>query len=184
MYDFQEPDSKEPIPAVGAWSNQDFALRARSDPVLTKFSQELYEAALDNRLVIWLGPGGVFRNAGLCLGILDPVPEVFAEEMLAAELDAIRLPGGAEATGIKQFLVDAAGGQEGFGAPFRYFALSPRWASKDNTTPNGRSKTEYDVVFWLNPWDQKDNNSAWVTVEDLMAWTEGKGPIPKNPKTD
>jgi hypothetical protein len=35
-----------------------------------------------------------------------------------------------------------------------------------------------DIMFWLNPMEQRKNNSGWFTVEELEQWTKGKGPIP------
>ncbi|WP_156883591.1 hypothetical protein [Salipiger mucosus] len=53
-----------------------------------------------------------------------------------------------------------------------FFALSPRWA-KDCST----SKTKHDVAFWLNPREQNIHNYGIFTVEDLEAWTKGKGRV-------
>ena len=60
---------------------------------------------------------------------------------------------------------DAAGMLNKHG--LKYFALSPRW-----------SNDEKEIKYWLNPYDQKQNNAGWYTFDELKLWTEGKGPIP------
>lgn len=57
----------------------------------------------------------------------------------------------------------------------RYFALSPRFHGG-----NWEKRTVFDIIFWLNPMDQRNNRSGWVTVEDILAWADGKGPIPED----
>jgi hypothetical protein len=34
-----------------------------------------------------------------------------------------------------------------------------------------------DIRFWLNPIDQELYQSGWYTIDDLIAWTRGVGPI-------
>ncbi|MFA6407274.1 MAG: hypothetical protein WCV80_01030, partial [Candidatus Paceibacterota bacterium] len=53
-----------------------------------------------------------------------------------------------------------------------YFALSPRW----------KDETKKEIVFWLNPREQRENNYGWFSAADLKLWIKGKGPIPKKPK--
>ena len=44
----------------------------------------------------------------------------------------------------------------------------------------GLQENKKEVIFWLNPMDQHNNNWGWFTVEDLKKWAKGKGKIPKN----
>lgn len=38
--------------------------------------------------------------------------------------------------------------------------------------------TKYDIIFWLNPTDQRKYNSGYFTVEDLLEWCEkDSGPV-------
>ena len=56
----------------------------------------------------------------------------------------------------------------------RFFACNP-------TLRGDRFKnmpTAYPIVYWLNPYNQNKNRYGWVTVEDLLVWSEGEGPIP------
>ena len=80
--------------------------------------------------------------------------------MTDTDLDTIELQKAVARTGIHKLLKEA---------DCKYYALSPRWADE--------SKTE--VKFWLNPYDQTNNNYGWYAVEDLEAWVNGEGPIPK-----
>jgi hypothetical protein len=50
-----------------------------------------------------------------------------------------------------------------------FFALSPRWKDAEKK----------EVIFWLNPENQRENNSCWCTVSDLNDWIKGEGKIPK-----
>ena len=50
-----------------------------------------------------------------------------------------------------------------------YYALSPGWVDDKKK----------EVRWWLNPRDQKNNNSGWYVFDDLMKWSEGEGPVPK-----
>ncbi len=61
-----------------------------------------------------------------------------------------------------------------------YYALQPMWASKIKSTKDGEIKTQYPVVFFLNPINQNECNFGWFTVEQLLDWIDGKGPIPKD----
>ena len=86
-------------------------------------------------------------------------------EMLARDEDARRLQTTAEKTGIAKKLKKAGLG---------WYALKPAWRDffKD---PVYRSK--YKVIFFLNPEEQDKYNSGWFTVEELLQWIKGKGPV-------
>lgn len=163
--------------AATAWSGSDFAIRVEGASEEThQFLRDLHSAAQVGDLAIWLGRGHVFRNAGLCLGIVSRMDPDFLAEMLESDLDRLRLQEADAATGIRDFLKAAgeSAPRTSWSPRFSYFALSPRWATGEIA-----ERTAYDVIYWLNPMDQKSNHYCWATVEDLMAWTEGKGPIPK-----
>ena len=89
-------------------------------------------------------------------------------EMLERDQDARRLQAAAEKTGIAKKLKKAGLG---------WHALQPAWRDffKD---PVYRSR--YKVIFFLNPEGQDKYNSGWFTVEELLQWIKGKGPIIRN----
>lgn len=143
-----------------AWCEQDFGIMVRGEDNISKL-KELFEAF--KRKDIAIAPGknrGFLRSHGLTFIILSKLEKEVFEAVLEADKDYKALQKAAEATGIHKRL-DAA--------KRRYYACSPRW--KDET------KTE--VVFWLNPQEQNQNNYGWFTVQDLDDWIEGKGKIPK-----
>lgn len=147
-----------------AWDEKSFGIEAYSKGDQLAVN-EIYKAMESGDLAIWLSGGGVFQNAGLVLAIVSRIPTDKAEQLREADLDRERLEKAALKTGIAKKLEHAGK---------RYFALSPKW-KKD--IHNADSK--YDVVFWLNPYDQENNNFGYFVVEDLEEWAEGRGCIPK-----
>lgn len=162
-----------------AWSSgpgsPDFGLRFRkgSDDIIYEL-----KAALDRKDVsLWTNAGGFGGRGGLTLAITSKIPEDVNAKMIEGDLDAINLAKAATKTGIKIKLETATTNDQNttgssWNAKFRFYALSPRWI-------DDKSKSKHPVVFWLNPMNQKENNSGWFTVEDLEQWIKGEGPIPK-----
>lgn len=149
-----------------AWSESDFGLLANSqNPRNVESVDRLLLAFKDLDVAVWLGGGGVFQNAGLCLGIVSRMDQSIFEQWKAVDLDGIALKEAATATGIEEKLKEAGR---------RYFALSPRWNHEMN---GGKSETKHPVMFWLNPMEQDKYSYGWFSVEDLELWAEGKGPV-------
>lgn len=140
-----------------AWDEATFGVIVTSEH--KNHLEEIYQAFHDKDISIHLGGGGVFQNAGLVLSIVSRIPQQIKDEMIEGDRDRYRLENMAQETGIHQILKEANK---------RYYALSPRW--KDET------KTE--VVFWLNPMEQNQNNFGLYGVEDLLLWSKNEGPIP------
>jgi hypothetical protein len=107
----------------------------------------------------------------------------FIQEMYDVDVDHNRLQEADSRTGIREFLKRAGEQQKApsrtFGKKFDYYALRPAWAGSIKSTKDGEIRTDYDVIYFLNPCHQDHNNHGWFTVEQLMEWTEGRGPIPK-----
>lgn len=123
--------------------------------------EEVYNSMTKKDLLVMLGGGGPFENAGLVLGIVSRLSEETKENMVQADVKSANLWKEANDTGIFDVLKDANK---------RYFALSPAYDKDGN------------LIFWLNPCDQTNNNSGGFKVEDLKQWVENKGPIPKEKK--
>jgi hypothetical protein len=158
-------DQKPPTPMKGtvtwgAWDEGSFGIFS-GDPKIIKQLLVIYEAIKSNDAVIWLGGGGVFDNAGLCIGVASNLPTEVKQAWKKADEDRNALRKAAEETGIAD-RIKAAG--------LKYFALSPRLA------------TDGTVQFWLNPMQQDIYNSMLCTVADLDAWIQGKGPVVKTKK--
>lgn len=152
----------------GAWDEHSFGI-----VVPAKYKQylsDIYQALLNRECVIILDSGKMpnennnnpfAKNYGLCLMINSKIPEELKKHRSEKDLDRYRLYKAMADTGIEKILKDAGK---------RYMALSPKW--KDE------SKTE--LIFWLNPMEQHLYNFGWMTIQDLLDWTENKGKIIKN----
>jgi len=138
-----------------AWDQGSFGVFS-NDPAIIEQLQEIYDNLRNKNAVVWLGGGGVFQNAGLCIGITDRLPPDVAKQWKEADEDRNAAQKYMEKSGIEKILRDA--GKE-------YFALSPRKMS------DGSFK------FWLNPDNQRDYDSNWFTLEELKLWAQDKGPV-------
>lgn len=150
----------EGLDFASAWDEANFFARAVSkegDAILS----EIADAFERGDIAIFLGSGGVFKNAGLVVAIASKVPQNLKDTYDAACEDRRKLKATAEATGIYDRVPKS-----------RYYALSPSWNVEGHTT-------DHPVTFWLNPTDQNDNNYGWYTVEQLDEWMAGTGPVPK-----
>ena len=118
---------------------------------------KLFEAINNKNACIWLGGGGVFENAGLCIGIVDQMDKQIFDDWYAVDKDRHDTKVEFEKTGIEK-LLKAAGK--------KWFALRP----------SGKGK---NLKVWLNPYEQDKDNACWCTIEDLKLWAKNKGPVPK-----
>ena len=129
--------------------------------------EEIREAFQRKDVAIWRGGGGVFQNAGLVLAIVSRVPKDKADGMREADADRIRAP----CTGGRN--QDRGAVEKGRQEVVR--ALTGAEAQIDRR--RGEVKTEYPVMFFLNPMEQEIYHSGWFTVEQLREWAENKGPV-------
>lgn len=148
---------------VAAWSgNSGFVFGVRDREV---FEQVKAQIEAGNIIVtgesIFAAESNPFSNAGLKVLFYMDIPEQWTNDWTEAHLGWARLDAAVKASGIKDRLK---------AADRRYFALSPRWSNDEET----------EFKFWLNPMKQDQYNSCWCTIEDLDAWINDEGPIPKN----
>lgn len=151
----------KPHALATAWDGSEFGIKTTKEDV--DKLKDLDTALRNNDAAIFVGKGHVFQNGGLKIVIASRVPEDGKKTMLEADVDSKKLKEASDATGIIEFLKKAKK---------EYFACSPRWKT-ENSNP-----TAYPVVYWLNPRQQEENNFGWFTVEELMQWADGKGPVP------
>jgi len=140
-----------------AWDDSSFGV------VTTKYHdelKELFDAFQKKDIVIGLFGGGPFKNSGLKLLIASRIPAETSKEWYNSDKDVEKLNKASAKTKIHKVLEKAGK---------RFMALSPSW--------NSTLETKYDVVYWLNPYEQQKYNYGWYTVEDLKLWAEDKGPI-------
>lgn len=144
--------------AEGWWSEEDFLVASENK----EFIKELHEAFLRKDIAMWTGQftQNPFAPAGFIIAITSRVPEEGRKTMYDADEDYYNLKLAAQKTGIYEKLEKAKK---------EYYALSPRWKDEEKK----------EVQFWLNPQEQRSNNSGWYSVSELEEWIEGKGPIPK-----
>lgn len=152
-----------------AWDEKSFGICAHS-PEDRENLRKLIEAFKVNDVAIWLGGGGVFQNAGLVMVIASKVPSESKAVMKEVDEDVLALKNADLATGIKEELKTAGKG---------YYALSPKWANEIKSTKDGEIKTEFNVIYWLNPMNQSEYNYGWFTVEQLKQWAKNEGPCIK-----
>ena len=175
-YDCLHMDDQE---LVTAWSDRDIGVAVQGQENSLRL-ERLYKAMKRKDVAIFIGGSdGIISNAGLNMMIVSAIPKESLDVAKRTDKDIFNLVKAAEKTGIQKKIYEANKGATILNEPVGYFALSPRWA-KDVTV---KSKTEYDVVFWLNPQNQQENNFGWFTVEELEQWIHGKGPIPGKNKT-
>lgn len=156
-----------------SWSSRGLCVVASKDEDRQNL-RVLIQALKNSDAALWLGGGGVFENAGLCIGILSKIDDESKQHMKEADENSRLLKAADAATGIKELLA---------GANKRYFALSPAWASSIKSTARGEINTAFDVIYWLNPMEQDKNNYGWFTVEQLREWAQNQGPIVKEGKS-
>ena len=153
---------------TAAWDERSFAvLSAREE--ITGYLKELWNAFQEKDVAFWLGGRGdnPFANNSLVFAIASRVPQELQDHMRKYDEESKELRILDRETGIRQKLTDA--GKSFYSlAPRRYFFIQ-----RDRPS-------EHDVVYWLNPADQKNNSAGWYTVEELELWIEGKGPVPKS----
>jgi len=143
---------------VCRWGSEGFEVVAYG-PSNVERLEVMHQAILAGDCCVSLsGQSMPFAGSGLCLTIASRISPTTREEVLAADLDHATLLAAASATGVEEAL-KAAGK--------RYYALAPKWANKEKT----------DVVFWLNPMEQRQFKYGWFSADDLHAWARDEGPI-------
>lgn len=152
---------------TAAWDENSFAILAQGKESIL-YLTSILNALKENDLCLMLaGPNTPFGTAGLCLIKYSSFSDEEKEEMLQKDHDRKKLMAAAEKTKIAKKLEKAGLG---------YYALAPQWTDFFKK-PSFQSK--YPVIFFLNPKQQDKYNSGWFTVEDLLQWIKGTGPIVK-----
>jgi hypothetical protein len=160
-------DERYPMPqTVSAWDDSSFGIVSREPEVMT-FLKELHEALLKGDGVLYISStNNSFKPvSGLIVAINSKIPQAQKDRFKSAHEDRFKLMDASDATGIVKKLAKAEK---------RYMALSPRWCSD-----NDKLRTKYDVIYWLNPYDQHIVNYGWFTVEELEQWISKTGPVLK-----
>ncbi|MFW5916729.1 MAG: hypothetical protein ACOCTM_04570 [Bacteroidota bacterium] len=159
------PHKEEEI--QGAWDEKSFGILTETKSLL----KQLYRAFEQHNVCMGLfrcDTNNPFENSSLSFLVADRIPESLTKQWEEYDKDRAALQEAKEQSGIEQILMNAGK---------RYYALSPAWKVNLFIHQTKSRKTEYPVVFWLNPLDQRKYNCGWFTVEELQQWTEDKGPV-------
>ena len=179
-YPFDEISFVRDEDIVAGWCEHSFLVIVRGEEA--KYLETLHEEMLKGNVIVCMqGSENPFARNGLCLLIEDRLSQDILDTMRDGDIEYENLQKDADATGIKAKL-------EKFGKKF--FALSPKRPFVDNgdgtytpfrssTNEETNVTTKYNVMFWLNPMQQDENNTGWFTVEQLEEWCLDKGPVPK-----
>jgi len=164
---------EEPEDFVGAWNENSWGALATSEEGRA-WLKELHKAFQEKDVVIFLtGRDNPFANGGLTIALDSRIPEEFRKKFVEAHEDQNRLDDRVQEiekeTQFKEKLEEAG---------CRWLALSPSWLTIKSTS-RGAMESQYDVMYWLNPCDQQNNNFGWYTVEQLLEWANHTGPVLK-----
>lgn len=157
-----------------AWDGRSFGI-CTTGKENHKLLAELYEA-FQNKDIVFLFSGKMdnpFARAGLCVVIKSRLDPEIIEDMEKEDAAEFKLQSAANETGIREYLDKLNNQNRGSSSPFSYYSLTPRWLPDDE-----KMETVYPVIFWFKP-KSKNANSGYFTVEEIIAWTEGSGPIVK-----
>lgn len=168
--------------SIGAWSGRDFAIQSRGDdiPVLKKIDEAIKNL---DAIIMTSGSDNPFSKPGLAIGIASAMPESIDAKMRAEHQATKKLYSDWEdmlPEGLRESL--AENNCRWISLPLRYSRAF--WGRKGNEW-GGMVRRFHDengepcIKAWLNPSDQYRNNFGWYTVEELILWTENRGPIPK-----
>lgn len=148
------------------WDSESFGILARGEKNIANL-QSVLQMWDDKDICILQCQSGPFGSSGLIFVRACAFSEDEKKNMLERDMDALNLKKAAEKTGIVKKLKKAG---------LQWHALEPQWRDffKD---PVYHSK--YKVIFFLNPHEQKKYNAGWFTVEELLQWIKGKGPVMK-----
>jgi hypothetical protein len=147
--------------AVCAWDGGSFGIVVTSEHI--QILEDLKEAFEHKDIAIWLGKtsNNPFEKPGLIIAIASRVSKESRKLMRDSDIDYLKLMSAFRKTGIEALLKIVGKG---------YYCLAPKWRD------NGKK----ELVFWLNPHEQKKYNAGWFALPDLIDWAHNKGPVIKS----
>lgn len=144
---------------VSSWSSQSgFAIHVRGQENVERL-KELHEAFLAHKIAVGgAATMGFMRNA-VSFILVERLPQAIWDSVRATDEAHLRLLKAAKATGIEERLKAANLG---------WYALSPRWSGNQEGS---------ELLFFLNPKDQRKYASGWFNLKELEQWIDGVGPV-------
>lgn len=165
---YPKPDKPEAF-----WDERAFMFLVPAEGEDAQTVRDIHSAMMaGDALLYQAGSSNPFGGSGLVIVRRSTIPAELVETMEAGFRDQAALQKASDGIGIRKRVEDWGRKKGTFGPAF--FALSPRWVFE-----NRKAETKHPVIYWLNPYDQQNNNAGWFTVEELELWMKGKGPIPK-----
>ena len=142
-----------------AWDENSFGICVTKE---FKDGLELLHTSFKNKdIAIGVAPSKAFSNGGLVFTITSKLTQEIIDDIYEKDLDYYNLQKTAKETGIYETLRSKGK---------KYYALSPRW----------KDENKKELVFWLNPAEQRKYNYGWFAIEDLEDWSNDKGKIIMN----
>lgn len=150
---------------VASWSKRGFAVLVRGAENIERLKQ-VHAAFQSKDIAVAVPWAKSFFRGGLSFVIASRMPEDQKAAVLAQDQAHMELELAAQATGIHETLKAAGKG---------WYALSPDWYDREK---------KGEVIFFLNPADQRRANHGWFSVQELTDWCEGRGPVVKDERLD
>jgi hypothetical protein len=147
-----------------SWNRRGFAIQVRGEENIQRL-KDLHAAFLRKDIAVALPWAKSFFRGGTSFVIASRMAAKDKASVLAQDEAYKELILAAEATGVYATLEAAGKG---------WHALSPAWFDDQKD----------EVVFFLNPKEQRRYTHGWFTVAELLDWAQDKGPVILEPKLE
>lgn len=164
---YGEPNDKhwrENDDLATSWNCEGFCIHVRGTKNIARL-KELHAAFSTLDIAVAVPWAHAFLRGGLSFTIPSRMPQADKDAVYAQDAAFKKLCEAAQATGIEAELEKA-----GIRA-----ALRPDWFDRE---------VQDEVVFFVNPSDQRKYDYGWFTVEELRLATTGQGPMMKYTQLD
>jgi len=136
------------------WNEESFIIASKDKESMT----EIVRAAYDEDLAFTTGGKVLTDYAGIRLVIKSKCSETLIEKCEQDDIEIYELRKLDRKIDVQKKLRKAG---------CQFFACSPRWKDYEKR----------EIHWWLNPQDQNNIESGFYTYDELIQWTNGKGPV-------
>ena len=158
--DFTDPKWYDPAKhdVVVAWSGHSgFAVHVRGEANVQRL-KTLFEAFKECRVSLADASNQAFSRKALALVMNKRLSPEMLSTVREKDLEYLRLHQAKDATGVETLLREKGK---------RWHALSPAWREGEGS----------ELIYFLNPWEQKKYAYGWFTTEELRQWAHDSGPV-------
>lgn len=157
---------KEGIDFVTAWNSKSFGISLKGKKnSKRKLLEFLYERILEKDVALCFvsknKKPNPFSRTFPYLAIISRMNQEFLDDMYNYDLDCLNLKNESKKTGIEDYL-------RKFNKS--WFSLQPQWN-------NNSKKSDYNIIYYLQPSNTSLYKSGWFTVEDLKLWAHDVGDV-------